>query len=382
MTRRKIDPKEKKILFITGTRADFGKIEPLAKAAKKIGFNVGFFITGMHMMRRYGETRIEVKKFAKEGVFEFFNQREGDSLDYILSKTILGLSDYLQENHQDLVVIHGDRIETLAASVVCGIRNLRSCHIEGGELSGTIDESIRHCSTKFCTAHFVSNKEAEKRVLLLGESPDRIFNIGSPELDMHAVDSGVEIEEVKKRYEIYFQDYGIVIFHPVTTEIDSIKKQAKSLFDALNLSDRNYVVISPNNDPGSGEIFSIIEQLPKQRFKIIPSMRFSHFSELMKNASIMIGNSSAGVREAPFLGLASINIGTRQNKRVSENQICNCNAESINELIELVNKNWGVKNRQSEFFGTGDASIRFLKVIENKSFWELPIQKSYHEEIL
>jgi UDP-N-acetylglucosamine 2-epimerase (hydrolysing) len=270
----------------------------------------------------------------------------------------------------------------LAASVVCGIRNLRSCHIEGGELSGTIDESIRHCSTKLCTSHFVSNKQAEKRVILLGESPDRIFNIGSPELDMHVAESGVEIGEVKTRYEICFQDYGIVIFHPVTTEMDTIKRQAKSLFDALNHTGRNYVVIAPNNDPGSDEIFSIIEQLPKQNFKIIPSMRFSHFSELMKNASIMIGNSSAGVREAPFLGLPSINVGTRQNKRASENQTYNCNAECINELIELVNKNWGVRNGKSEYFGTGNASVKFLEVIINKSFWELPIQKSYHEEIL
>ena len=138
----------KKLLFVTGTRADYGKLEPLAKAAQDAGFHISFFITGMHMMKRYGETRLEVKRFAGAEFFEFVNQREGDALDFILSKTILGFSDFVHEHRPDLVIIHGDRVEALAASLVCAMRYIRSAHIEGGEVSGTIDESIRHCNTK------------------------------------------------------------------------------------------------------------------------------------------------------------------------------------------------------------------------------------------
>lgn len=223
----------KGLLFVTGTRADYGKLEPLAKAAQEDGFHISFFITGMHMMKRYGETRLEVKRFAGAEFFEFVNQREGDALDFILSKTILGFSDFVHEHRPDLVIIHGDRVEAMAASIVCAMRYIRSAHVEGGEVSGTIDESIRHCNTKLCTSHFVSSESAKSRVLALGESHDRVFNIGSPELDTHARPSGVSIEEVKARYAIPFEDYGIAVFHPVTSEQDTIGMQAQSLFGAL-----------------------------------------------------------------------------------------------------------------------------------------------------
>ncbi len=211
----------RRLLFVTGTRADFGKLEPLALAAQQAGFAVGFFITGMHMMRRYGETRLEVKRFPGAEFFEFVNQREGDAQDFILSKTILGFSDFVHEHRPDLVVIHGDRVEALAASIVCAMKYIPSAHIEGGEVSGTIDESIRHCNTKLCAAHFVSSEGAKQRVLALGESPESVYNIGSPELDTHARPSGVTLAQVKERYAIPFDDYGIVIFHPVTSEAGS-----------------------------------------------------------------------------------------------------------------------------------------------------------------
>ena len=116
----------KKLLFVTGTRADFGKLEPLARAAHEAGFEINFFITGMHMMKRYGETRLEVKRFVGAEFFEFVNQREGDALDFILSKTILGFSDFVHEHRPDLVIIHGDRVEALAASIVCAMRYIAS----------------------------------------------------------------------------------------------------------------------------------------------------------------------------------------------------------------------------------------------------------------
>ncbi|MEN9383198.1 MAG: UDP-N-acetyl-D-glucosamine 2-epimerase, UDP-hydrolyzing, partial [Pseudomonadota bacterium] len=250
----------KRLLFVTGTRADYGKLEPLARAAQEAGFLISFFITGMHMMKRYGETRLEVKRFPNAEFFEFVNQREGDALEFILSKTVLGFSDFVHEHRPDLVVIHGDRVEALAASIVCAMRYIRSAHIEGGEVSGTIDESIRHCNTKLCATHFVSSEAAKQRVLALGEAPERVYNIGSPELDVHARPSGVTIQEVRARYDIPFDDYGIVVFHPVTSEVDTIGDQAKALFGALEASGKNFVVIAPNNDPGTEEIFSVIEK--------------------------------------------------------------------------------------------------------------------------
>lgn len=368
---------ERKLLFVTGTRADFGKLEPLAHAAQQAGFEISFFITGMHMMKRYGETRLEVKRFAGAEFFEFVNQREGDALDFILAKTILGFSDFVHEHRPDLVIIHGDRVEALAASIVCAMRYIRSAHIEGGEVSGTIDESIRHCNTKLCATHFVSSEAARQRVLSLGESPDRVYNIGSPELDTHARPSGVSIEEVKARYAIPFDEYGIAVFHPVTSEQNTIGAQAQSLFGALEASGRCFVVIAPNNDPGTEEIFAVLEKLPAERFRIIPSMRFNYFSELMKNAAVMVGNSSAGVREAPFLGLPSLDVGTRQSNRAQSNSVSFCYAFQSTDIIKWLNNMWSIKECSNDGFGRGSASSLFVEIIRTSDFWKATMQKGF-----
>lgn len=370
----------KKLLFVTGTRADFGKLEPLAHAAQQASFEISFFITGMHMMKRYGETRLEVKRFAGAEFFEFVNQREGDALDFILSKTILGFSDFVHEHRPDLVIIHGDRVEALAASIVCAMRYIPSAHIEGGEVSGTIDESIRHCNTKLCATHFVSSDAARQRVLALGEAPDRVYNIGSPELDTHARPSGVTIEEVKSRYAIPFDDYGIVIFHPVTSEVDTIGAQAQSLFECLKVSGKNFVVIAPNNDPGTEAIFDVIESLPKKRFRLIPSMRFAYFSELMRHASAMVGNSSAGVREAPFFGVPSLAVGTRQKNRASGPSITACLATDRSIINSFLRDTWTQRFSSDFTFGDGNAANSFVEVINNPSFWCHPLQKSFSND--
>lgn len=371
---------DRKLLFVTGTRADFGKLEPLALAAQKVGFGISFFITGMHMMRRYGETRLEVRRFPQAEFFEFVNQREGDAQDFILSKTILGFSDFVHEHRPDLVVIHGDRVEALAASIVCAMKYIPSAHVEGGEVSGTIDESIRHCNTKLCSQHFVSSEEARQRVLALGEPADRVHNIGSPELDTHALPSGVTLAQVKERYAIPFDDYGIAIFHPVTSEADTMGAQAQALFARLEASGRNFVVISPNNDPGTEDIFAVLDRLPPERFRQIPSMRFAYFSELMRHASAMVGNSSAGVREAPFLGVPSLDVGTRQNNRASGPSITACAASDSAVIDRFLSETWGQRLPADTTFGSGHAAEGFVAVLRNPAFWHQPLQKAFASE--
>ena len=368
----------KKVLFVTGTRADFGKLEPLAKASICAGYKVGFFVTGMHLMSKYGGTNWEVKNVDGADIYEFVNQKEGDSLDSILSKTIIGFSDFVHEHRPDLVIVHGDRIEATAISLVCATNYIYSAHIEGGEISGTIDETLRHCNSKLCSTHFVSSEGAATRVRRLGESNDRIYVIGSPELDNHLKPSGVNIEKVKKRYNIKYEQYGIVIFHPVTSEKNSMLSQAKDLYSALIKSGRNFVVISPNNDPGSNEIFELLTELPSERFRIIPSMRFNYFSELMKNSSLIIGNSSVGVREAPFIGIPSIDIGSRQNNRAINDSIINCAASDTKSLLDLLSSSvWGSRFPQANQFGEGRASSKFIEILSTEEFWAHADQKSF-----
>ncbi|GAB4383926.1 UDP-N-acetylglucosamine 2-epimerase [Albidovulum sp.] len=367
------------LLFVTGTRADFGKLEPLAAAARDAGFAVSFFVTGMHMLERYGLTKNEVHRMAGVGAHEFLNQRPGDPQDVILAKTVTGFSDFVTEHRPDLVIVHGDRVEALATALVAATNYIRSAHIEGGEVSGTIDEVFRHCNTKLASFHFVSSAAAAARVRALGEPEDTIHVIGSPELDFHAGPSGVTLDQVRSRYAIPFADYGICIFHPVTSEAASMGRQAEALFGALERSGRAFVVIAPNNDPGSEAIFAALSGLPGDRFRILPSMRFAHFSELMKNAAVMVGNSSAGVREAPFLGLPSLDIGTRQTNRSDARSIRTAEAEDAAAIAAFLDEEWGQRYPRDTAFGAGRAAERFVAVLSDPAFWERDLQKKFRD---
>lgn len=367
------------LLFLTGTRADFGKLEPLAVAARDAGFHVSFFVTGMHMLDRYGLTKNEVHRTPGVTVQEFLNQRPGDAQDIILAKTVIGFSDYVATSRPDLVVVHGDRVEALAGALVAATNYIRSAHIEGGEVSGTIDEVFRHCNTKLASQHFVSSDGAAKRVMALGEPATSVHVIGSPELDFHAGPSGVGINDVCAHYGIPFADYGIGVFHPVTSEAASMGGQATALFGAMQASGRQFVLVSPNNDPGSEAIFAVINTLPKDQFRVIPSMRFAHFSELMKNAACMLGNSSAGVREAPFMGIASLDIGTRQTNRAVAPSITTCSASDRAAIATFLADEWGKKYPRDHGFGSGRAADRFVAVLQDPAFWVQSLQKEFRD---
>lgn len=369
----------KSILFVTGTRADFGKLEPLAASARDAGFAVSFFVTGMHMLERYGLTKLEVQRTKGVAVYEFLNQRPGDPQDMILAKTVMGFSDFVHEHTPDLVVIHGDRVEAIACALVCATNYIRCAHIEGGEVSGTIDEIYRHCNTKLASDHFVSSQDAARRVMALGEPAGRIHAIGSPELDFHAGPSGVSIDDVKSRYEIPFDTFGICAFHPVTSETATMGAQAQAMFGALETSKRPFVVIAPNNDPGAAEIFAAIEALPSDRFRVLPSMRFAYFSEAMKNAACMVGNSSAGVREAPFLGLPSLDIGTRQTNRAKAASVFFADATDTDAIALFLSNQWAQRYPRDDAFGGGSAAGRFTAILSDAGFWQAPLQKTFHD---
>ncbi len=367
------------ILFVTGTRADFGKLEPLAAAARDAGFRVGFFVTGMHMLDRYGLTKLEVRRMPGVEVAEFLNQREGDPQDMIFAKTVIGFSDYVRQARPDLVVVHGDRVEAMATAFVAATNALRCAHVEGGEVSGTIDEVFRHCNTKLATLHLVSSEGARTRVLAMGEDAEAVAVIGSPELDSHARPSGVTLAEVRTRYAIPFEDYGIAVFHPVTSELDTIGAQARAFFGALDSSGRSFVVIHPNNDPGCDAILQTIAALPAERFRALPSMRFAYFSELLRHAAVIVGNSSTGVREAPFLGIPSLDVGTRQTNRARGPSLTRAPATDTAAIADFLACNWARRYPRDTQFGQGDAAAAFAELLRSDALWRLPLQKRFHD---
>ena len=176
---------KKKILFVTSTRADFGKLKSLIKITKKSKkFSVYIIVTGMHMMHTFGDTHTEITKFFKSNVIKFRNQRFKDNLDTILTNTVKKFSIIVKKIKPDLILIHGDRIESLGCALVGSLNHILTAHIEGGEVSGNIDDTIRHAVTKLSHIHFVGNNKAKKRVLNMGEKRNIVFTIGSPDMDI------------------------------------------------------------------------------------------------------------------------------------------------------------------------------------------------------
>lgn len=369
----------RKIVFITGTRADFGKLKPLIRVVEQHGdFEYSIFATGMHLLYRYGMTVEEIHKAGFTNIFAYMNQIHGEPMEMVLANTISGLSRYLHEYKPDLLVVHGDRVEAMAGAMVGALRNILVGHVEGGELSGTVDDLIRHSVTKLSHLHFVANKEAESRLLQLGEQSESIHIIGSPDIDVMLCDDLPEIQEVKKYYSIPFEKHALVLYHAVTTEVDELAGNVRELVDALLESNRNYVIIYPNNDTGSEYIFSEYNRLKgNDKVRIFPSLRFEYFLSLLKNAEFIIGNSSAGIHEAPVFGVPTINIGSRQQDRFTHSSILHV-SEQRSLIVNAINSAIEFKKFPScRHFGIGKSAESFIQVLEKQSLWETPKQKIF-----
>lgn len=370
----------KKILFITGTRADYGKLKPLMKAVEEAReFELYIYVSGMHIIEKFGSTFNEVINDGYKNIFVAFGVVPSESMSINLGNGICDLTGYVQHIKPDLIVVHGDRIDALSGAAVGALNNIIVAHIEGGELSGTIDESIRHAISKFAHIHFVSNNEAKQRLVQLGESEDTIHIIGSPDIDIMISDILPSIEEAKRHYEIKFDEYGMFMYHPVTTEYKTINKKIRVVIDAIKKSNKNYIMIYPNNDFGSEIILNHMLQLEDDsRFEIFPSIRFEYFLTLLKNASFVIGNSSAGVREACVYGIPSIDIGTRQKGRYNSGYLNNIVHvdESEKEILNAI-QNIEDKTAPIYKFGEGKSKVKFMKVLKSSKIWNKSLQKNF-----
>lgn len=370
----------KKVLFITGTRADYGKMKSLMKILSENPMTeVYVFVCGMHLSQTFGSTYNEVLNDGHQNVYVAYGLSQSQNGSINLGNTISCLAGYVENIQPDMIIVHGDRMDAMAGALVGALHNIIVGHIEGGELSGTIDESIRHAISKFAHIHFVCTEEAKKRLIQLGEEEHRIHVIGSPDIDIMLGDKLPCLDKAKARYDIDFANYGILMYHPVTTEYEVIGQNIKAVVDAALQSNRNFVVVYPNNDLGSEVILNEYQRFRgNPRFKVFPSLRFEYFLTLLKNADFIVGNSSAGIRESGVYGVPGIDIGTRQSGRYSTALIKNLQhveedaAQIIAALDRAEDYRW-----TSSSFGDGNSTERFNAILSDPKFWETKIQKHF-----
>jgi len=372
----------KKIIFLTGTRADYGKLKSIMKRLDKTKkFELYIYVTGMHLSKKFGNTYKEIKQDKFKNVFISEYICESTPMDVALAKNVLYFSDYVKNIKPDLIFVHGDRLEALAGTIVGVFNNIFVAHIEGGEISGTIDDSIRHAISKLAHIHFVSNETAKQRLIQLGEQSNSIYVTGSPDIDIMLSNTLPSFNELIKHYDIPYKNYAILIYHPVTTEIQYLKKDIQTLLAALQKTDDNFVVIYPNNDPGNDIIINEYTKLKtSNQFVFFPSINFEYFLTLLKNAKYIIGNSSAGIMESGIYGIPAIDIGTRQKGRYHKREIHNIQTISCteNEILRAVSNIESYRNT-SLFFGNGFSSNNISKELCKSSFWNRDIQKKFQD---
>jgi UDP-hydrolysing UDP-N-acetyl-D-glucosamine 2-epimerase len=375
---------KKKILFVTERRADYSKLRPVIKAVKESNkFDYYLVVTGSHLLRKYGYTINEIKKdgFKIYKKFNmFYNNEEDDpsTMTIAFGRAIFNLTRIIKSLKPDIVFAGFDIGGNFAAAIIGAHMNIHVAHLEGGEVTGTIDEPIRHAISKFAHIHFTSNKEATKRLIRMGENPSNIFTVGNPSLDAIKSMKFIVKEELEKEFKIDLKKpFLLVVQHTVTTEIRDIDKYFLETIEAVRELDIQSIIIAGNIDAGSQKIKKIIEN---SKINYYDHLEFEKYISLLHYSSAIVGNSSSGIMEAPFLRVPSVSVGTRQEGRIKAKSIINVgyNKNQIKRAIRkaITDKKFldSIK-KQKNMHGDGTAAKRIVNILEKLDLKKIPIQK-------
>lgn len=378
----------RRILFVTGTRADYAKIRPIFKYIfDNTNYEISLYITGMHLMKEMGSTESFVRNDLRENFNDIKVYKCRKKISYKnsmienFSRMCNDFERLLVKNNFDMVFVHGDRLEALSATIVSSVNNTPICHIEAGEVSGSIDESIRHSITKFSHKFLVNDEIACNRIIQLGEKKENIYILGPTSIQNEEY-SIRKSEDILKKYNYISKDYAILIYHPVTVlkngdngiNITRIMKQ-------LEETDEKYIAIYPNSDKHSQEIMHVYEKYRNSdKFKFFRSIPFDEFNVLLKNSKFIIGNSSCGLKEAPYYNVPTIDIGERQANRTMHHNFSSIyHINNIDDVKIIINK---VKKSSANNVNTTKQNfeLQLRKIFNEKSnFWNVDLQKKFND---
>ncbi|MFC2163244.1 UDP-N-acetylglucosamine 2-epimerase [Candidatus Altiarchaeota archaeon] len=347
----------RKVMVITGRRAEFGLIKSTLKAIREHeSLELCLVVTGNHLIPEFGGT---IKQIKEEGfeinakVNAYPKEDSGVSMAKAIGECILGLVDVVEKEKPDVMLVLTDLGHALAGSIVGAHMNIPLAHVHGGDVSGTIDESLRHAITKFAHIHFPATEKSAERIRKMGEEEWRIHVTGAPGLDeiLH--------QELYSKHEVcgkFGLDPGkpmlLMVQHPVTTEVEQAESQIKETMSAVADTGYQTVVIYPNADAGARQMIKVIERYAnEQGIQIHKNLDRKTYLSLMKHADAMVGNTSSGIIEAPSFRTPVVNIGTRQNGRERAGNVIDVGHDRA-EILE------GIEKAMSKEFRTKMAGIK------------------------
>jgi len=323
----------RKILAFTGIRSEYDLQFPIVKELNaKENVDFGFVVFGAHLSEKFGSTVQLIEKDGFKIIRKIFNFIEDDS-HYAKAKSsgvlMVGLADVFRDYQPNMVLVVGDREEVIIASISASYFNVPIAHVFGGDYTfpeslGNVDDHIRNATTKLAHLHFVIHEEHKQRIIKMGEEPWRVFNTGSPGQDKY-VEHQYSIDTVNNFFHVDLKpkEYAVLIHHSLPNNLEESKEEINNILSALDKSHITTFILYPNSDPGHQLIIDNISNLAKNKEKFIISKTLMReiFIPLIKNAKFLIGNSSMGILEAPFLELPVINVGKRQQERLNAGNV-------------------------------------------------------------
>jgi UDP-hydrolysing UDP-N-acetyl-D-glucosamine 2-epimerase len=384
----------RKVCVITGSRAEYGHLQWLVNdIAEEPSLVLQMLVTGMHLEEKYGNTYKEIESDghridAKVNIHEIDDSEYGIARSMAMALSEITLS--LNSLKPDIIVILGDRFEMMAAAQAAMLNRIPIAHIHGGETTqGAIDEAMRHSITKMSHLHFVAAEVYRKRVIQLGEQPDKVFNFGAPGLCALDRKPLLTKDELSKSLEVELGErFFLVTYHPVTLSDEGGLCGIKNMLAAMEtFEDFNIIITAVNSDTGNSVISHAYKEFEKKYSKrvfLVDSLGHHRYLSALKSCSICIGNSSSGIIEAPALQTPTVNIGIRQKGRIMAESIINCD-DNKDDIIAAINcalsndfKNT-YKNKVPPY-GNGGASTKIKDVLKNCDLSKLLIKKFYDVE--
>lgn len=378
--------------ILTATRAEYGLLKPIIKRLKQIdGFVIKVIVTGAHLSSEHGLTYQEIEKdgiIIDKKIDILLSRDNSASISKSMGLAMIGFGEYFEEESFDYLLVLGDRYETLA--VCCAAMNARIpiLHLYGGEVTeGAVDEAIRHSITKMSYLHFTSTEVYRRRVIQLGEAPERVFNVGAIGVENALAEPKLSKAELAEDVGLSLKKpYGLVTFHPVTLE-DNTMEQCMELLKAIEyFQSYQFIITGANADCGGKEINKMLSKFADlhENLYFTYSLGMKKYLSALNYASFVIGNSSSGLAEAPSFRIPTINIGSRQKGRLKAKSVIDCEPveKEIVETVKFVMSPPFQESLKSVVnpYGDGNTSGKIASILQEKlSANSIDLKKTFYD---
>jgi len=371
---------KKRVCAVIGSRANYASIKSVLQSLKEEkNCDLSIVCFSSAVLDKYGATSTLMRRDGLETAKEIYTLIEGDNPVTMAKSTGLGLielSSTFQELKPNIVLVVGDRYETMSATIAASYMNIIIAHTMGGEVTGTIDESIRHATTKFAHIHFVACEDARERVVKLGENPEYVYNVGCPRIDI--VKNILSSQEINLDRDINTYGVGalmdlrkpflILSYHPVTTEYSDNALVYSIILEALLSMEYQLILLWPNSDAGSDKISSIIrgtrEKDKHRSLRVFKNIKFEDYIRLLNITQCLVGNSSSGIREGAYIGTPVVNIGSRQNGRQRGNNVIDVVVNKEQIAMAVAKQIEHGKYPSCEIYGDGTSAEKIWKILQ------------------